>query len=114
MRMVGAKDGPPAGAGRTPVAGIVLAAGQSSRMGRDKALLQAGGVPLVVLLSRAMWLGGCRPVVVVASAQNGGAIREVLDEPFSVVTNCDEGSEPIDSLRLAVGSLPERCGGVGL
>ena len=34
------------------VAGFILAGGESSRMGRDKALLELGGVPLVVRTAR--------------------------------------------------------------
>jgi molybdenum cofactor guanylyltransferase len=39
-----------------PVAGFILAGGESSRMGRDKALLELGGKPLVVRTARVVEL----------------------------------------------------------
>jgi molybdenum cofactor cytidylyltransferase len=46
-------------------AGIILAAGASSRMGQPKALLDLHGVPLAVAQYRRLEEGGCEPVVVV-------------------------------------------------
>lgn len=47
------------------VAGVVAAAGRSSRMGRCKALLlDEVGVPFVVRCARALREGGCAPIVV--------------------------------------------------
>ncbi|HEY7920163.1 MAG TPA: NTP transferase domain-containing protein, partial [Streptosporangiaceae bacterium] len=51
-----------------PVAGVLLAAGAGSRLGRPKALVEVDGVRLV---DRGIWLlqsGGAAPLVVVTGA----------------------------------------------
>ncbi len=50
------------------VAGLLLAAGQGSRMGGPKALLEVGGEPLVRRGIRLLTEGGCTPVVVLVGA----------------------------------------------
>ncbi|MXY23508.1 MAG: nucleotidyltransferase family protein [Acidobacteria bacterium] len=58
------------------VPGVVLAAGRSSRMGRPKALLPAGGgETFLSRIVRALREGGVREVVVVASGD--GPLREI-------------------------------------
>ena len=52
-----------------PTAGIVLAAGGSSRLGRPKQLLQWQGEPLVRRAARTALEGGLSPVVVVVGAE---------------------------------------------
>lgn len=50
------------------VAGLLLAAGAGRRMGRPKALVPLGGVPLVHRAVDLLLAGGCRPVLVVVGA----------------------------------------------
>src|SRR6185503_20667438 len=50
---------------RHTVAGIVLAAGSSSRMGRPKMLLPLGGVTLLARVAQALLDGGLARVIVV-------------------------------------------------
>jgi len=58
------------------VPGVVLAAGRSSRMGRPKALLPAGGgETFLSRIVRALQEGGVREVVVVAAGD--GPLREI-------------------------------------
>lgn len=68
-------------------AAILLAAGESSRMGQPKALLDWSGRPLVTAQVEAMLEAGCRPVVVVLGA-HAGRIREQIPSRADVqVTN---------------------------
>jgi len=96
-------------AGRTAgptVAGIVLAAGRSSRMGRSKALLDAGGEPFIARAVTALRVGGCSPVIAVvpAAAEQEACAAEAAGAV--VARNPDPGSEQADSLRLALRMLP--------
>lgn len=87
-----------------PVAdAVILSAGQSRRMGRPKALLSLGGVPLVVAQIRAFEAAGLRVTVVL------GAEAETIDAalPMSVrrVFNAawrprDRRSRPLSGLRV--------------
>ena len=55
--------------GRAPdVAGLLLAAGAGRRLGRPKALVELGGVPLTERGLATLTAGGCRPVMVVLGA----------------------------------------------
>lgn len=91
------------------VGGIVLAAGRSTRMGRPKPLLEAGGESFLKLAMRALREGGCEAVVVVvgygdetaATARDAGAI---------VVRNREIDSEQIESLRMGLEALPAAAG----
>lgn len=71
------------------IAGLVLAAGRSSRMGRPKALLPDGaGTPFVVRAARTLRVAGAHPVMVVARPETRDAIAAALAElgPDSGVT----------------------------
>ncbi len=66
---------------------ILLAAGNSSRMGKSKQLLQIDGDPLLLHSTRAAIGSGAKNVVVVLGA-NDKAHREVIgDLPITIITN---------------------------
>ena len=88
-----------------PVAGIVLAAGASERMGRPKALLDAGGMTFVARLVEAMSQGGCDPVVVVAAGDGGELAAEVRRGGGVLVVNPGGRGGQIGSLRAALDHL---------
>ncbi len=68
---------------RERIAGLLLAAGASRRLGVAKQLLpDADGVPLVVRAARQLLDAGCRPVVVVTGAR-AREIEDVLREGLS-------------------------------
>lgn len=87
------------------VDGIVLAAGQSRRMGRSKALLGVGGRTFIERAVGVLRDGGCRDVVAVVRA---GAEREAeLAQAAGgrVVVNAKPDTEQIDSLRIGLADL---------
>lgn len=94
---------------RTPegsVGGVVLAAGRSTRMGRTKPLLEVGGETFLSRAIGALRDGGCETIVVVAGYGDETAAN-ARDAGALVVRNRDLDSEQIDSLRLALGALPD-------
>lgn len=84
----------------------MLAAGQSERMGRPKPLLELDGETFLERAIRLLRLGGCRSVTVVLNAKDVVGRQLARASGAEVVVNPRDESEPIDSLRLAVESLP--------
>lgn len=87
------------------VAGIVLAAGGSTRMGVPKPLLDAGGMTFAARLVDALASGGCNPVVVVGASGAGAVADEVMHGPGVLVVNPGGRGGQIGSLRAALDHL---------
>ena len=86
------------------IAGIVLAAGRSARMGAPKPLLDLEGESFLARGIRVLREGGCDPVVVVvpdgeAMGPMGAIVRT---HAARVIENPDPRAEQIDSLRLGL------------
>lgn len=88
-----------------PPAGIVLAAGASSRMGGPKALLDAGGITFTARLVETLRAGGCAPVIVVAASEAGEVAAEVARCGGRLVVNPGGEGGQIGSLRAALAYL---------
>jgi molybdenum cofactor cytidylyltransferase len=89
------------------IAGIILAAGASSRMGTPKALLDFRGETFLERLRRV--LGGvCDPVIVVLG-YNAQEIRERTQGRF--VVNPDPSRGQLSSLQTALGQVPDEAEG---
>jgi molybdenum cofactor cytidylyltransferase len=83
-------------------------------MGSAKALLTLGDVPFIERAVRALQDGGCRPLIVVVGVGAEHEAAATLAESLgaSVVINDNPRSEQIDSLRLAMESVPAGAAGV--
>ncbi len=85
------------------IAGVLLAAGEGSRLGGPKALVELGGVRLVDRGVALLRDGGASPVVVVT----GAADVELLG--VITVHNPDWRSGMASSLAAGLAALPESC-----
>jgi molybdenum cofactor cytidylyltransferase len=90
---------------REPVAGIVLAAGGSTRFGAPKQLLDWRGEPFVRAVARTALEAGLSPVIVVTGARAGEVQAAVRDLPVLVVYNQEWQSGQAASIRAGVGPL---------
>ena len=91
------------------IAGIVLAAGRSRRMGRPKAFLSLGGRSFLERAVAALRGGGCDPVVVVAGPLGDLAADEIATAAAglgaTVARNPDADSPQVASLRAGLRAL---------
>lgn len=95
-----------------PVAGIILAAGASKRMGGVKQMLQWRGKPLVRHAAETAVKAGLNPVIVVTGAEAQGVESALAGLPVFVVFNSDWETGQASSIRVGVSSLPANSGGV--
>jgi len=112
-----AVETPPAeghGAPRAPkIAAIVLAAGQSRRMGSvNKLLAPVDGKPMVSHVVESLAASQARPLVVV-TGHDYAAVEAVLPKRgFTLTHNPDYASGLASSLRRGLAALPENVDGV--
>jgi len=89
------------------VAGIVLAAGAGTRMGRPKALVRdRAGTPWVRLAATAMTTGGCAPVMVVTGAGHA-EVERLLPTAVRALYAADWAQGMSVSLRAGLGALAD-------
>jgi len=94
---------------RDGVAGVVLAAGTSSRMGRNKLLLQLEGRSVLRRAVDTALAAGLDPVLVVVGHQREQAEAELAGLRCTVVVNPDYQSGVNTSLRTGIRAVPEGC-----
>jgi CTP:molybdopterin cytidylyltransferase MocA len=95
------------------IAGIILSAGASRRMGRPKALLDYRGETFLARLVR-IFSAVCDPVIVALGEheQNGAAaIRPHVPAAARVVVNPDPGRGQLSSLQIALAEVPREAAG---
>ena len=92
-----------------PIEGILLAAGESRRMGYPKPLLKIGGRTFLDCLSAAMLESVSRVVIVLGAYSErvrSEVPREILDDPrIVVVENADYGRGQLSSLKTGLGRV---------
>jgi molybdenum cofactor cytidylyltransferase len=89
------------------IAGLILAAGESSRMNSPKALLQIHGKTFVEHISEQMARSGVDPVCVVAGAHFAEIRNHFgLREEFSIIHNLKYSQGQLSSLKEGLRQLP--------
>lgn len=91
-----------------PVAGLLLAAGLSSRMGSQKALLELEGESLVRRAARRALAGGLDPLVVVVGHEADRVSSELAGLPCRIELNPHFASGIASSLRVGVAALGDQ------
>jgi molybdenum cofactor cytidylyltransferase len=92
--------------GDGPVAGVVLAAGASERMGTPKQLLPWRGIPLVGHVVAAAERSRLDPVIVVTGADADAVEAALAHTRASAVRNPDHRRGNLSSLRCGVEAAP--------
>jgi molybdenum cofactor cytidylyltransferase len=93
------------------IAGVVLAAGTSSRMGKNKLTLSVGGKPMVTHAVDAALGAGLDPVIVV-TGHDAGAVRQALGNRAVQLVQNDEFAKGLStSLRAGIRAVPPACEG---
>lgn len=89
------------------IAGIILAAGGSSRMGQPKLMLSWHGAPLVRWVARTALAAGCSPVIVVTGADPEKVESSLANLPLIFAHNSEWQQGQSTSVRAGVQMLPE-------
>ncbi len=97
-----------------PVAGILLAAGTSSRMGRNKLLFELEGETLLRRAARTALAGGLAPLVVVLGHQAERARAELAGLDCRAVVNPGFELGITTSLHAGMDTLPEEVSGLAV
>jgi molybdenum cofactor cytidylyltransferase len=90
-----------------PVAGILLAAGTSSRMGQNKLLLELDGEPLLRRAARRALEAGLSPLIVVLGHEADRARAELAGLPCRPVINPDFEEGITSSLHAGLAAIPD-------
>lgn len=88
------------------VAGVVLAAGASTRMGRNKLFLALEGETVLRRAARRAVEANLDPVIVVLGHEAERAVGELSGLPCRAVVNPDYASGQTTSLRTGIAALP--------
>lgn len=87
------------------IAAIILAAGQSSRMGQHKLLLPLLGKPLLLHVVENALAAGCAEVLVVVGYRADAVCRLLTDYPVRVIENPAYAQGQSTSMRAGIAAL---------
>jgi len=93
-----------------PIAGVLLAAGTSSRMGRNKMLFELDGESVLRGAARRALAGGLSPLVVVLGHEAEKSRRELDGLPCRIVINPDYEQGINSSLKTGISAVPAEAG----
>jgi len=91
------------------IAGVVLAAGLSRRMGRPKLLLFLEGRPVIRISVEGVVAAGLGPVVVVTGAEHREVAQALAGLPVLLVNNPAPEAGQAGSLRIGTCALPDEA-----
>jgi len=95
--------------GEKRVAAVLLAAGTSSRMGRNKLFLTLGGTTLVTRSATTALAAGLDPVVVVVGHERERVLSELAHLSVVPAFNPDYARGINSSLRTGIGAVPDHA-----
>ena len=107
QRPAGAPGRNPGSSGR--VAGIILAAGSSTRMGRNKLLLELGGETVVRRAARTAIDAGLDPVVVVTGHAHEAVAAQLHVFGLTTVVNTNHAAGQHTSVAAGIAALGDDC-----
>lgn len=91
-------------------AGIILAAGDATRFGAPKQLLDWKGKPFVRQVAETALKAGLEPVLVVSGAHHAEIESCLTDFPVKVIQNPNYKNGQSESIKLGINNLPENLG----
>lgn len=107
------REYPTGGPARPTVAAVLLAAGESRRMGgANKLLLPVAGVAMVRRAAETLLASRLAEIVVVLGHQHAAVGAEIADLPVATVLNRDYRAGQMSSVRAGVGALAAPADGI--
>lgn len=94
------------------ICAIVLAAGQSKRMGTQKLLLDYGGKSVIRHIVNQITGSIADDIYVIVGHDSDHVTKEVSDSPASVVINENYRMGMLSSLRCGLSNTPQKCDAV--
>ena len=96
------------------ISGVILCAGESSRMGQPKALLSIGGQTFIERIVDALRKAGLQNIIVVLGHDAEAMRQKIAHLPVTILVNPEYRTGQLSSLRVAIRHLlpNDRCGGL--